>query len=243
MTYLDEAVKAAAEWLGGYQGWARKLLADAEPFIRADERAKAVKLVDDIEAAATDSYHGGEDERAEHIADAIADARSYLASHPTPADGYACVRCADTGLVERDGDNENVPCPDCTPDGPASPVLPEDDHPILLALREALGEELEQSEDWRNDEGEEFIPNDPSVEALGVTIADKVKPLLGASPVLGDEERERLKEKLTAEAEQAENTRSGHEVHGEGVAAEYAAGRAAGLRRAYSLAQGEERDA
>jgi hypothetical protein len=79
-----------------------------------------------------------------------------------------------------------------TPDGPASPVLPHDDHPILLALREALGDELEQAEDWRDDRGDEFTPNDPAVEALGVTVGDKLKPLLGASPVLGDEERERL---------------------------------------------------
>jgi hypothetical protein len=80
------------------------------------------------------------------------------------------------------------------PDGPASPVHPDDDDPVLLALREALGDELEQSEDWRNDEGEEFIPNDPAVEALGVTVCEKLKPLLGASPVLGDEEPERLEE-------------------------------------------------
>jgi hypothetical protein len=109
-----------------------------------------------------------------------------------------------------------------TPDGPASPVLPDDDHPVLLALREAVCEELD-SWGYRDEEGEALFAD--GCEAIAEAIAAKVKPLLGASPLLGDEERERL-------------MNIAHGLLGQGYH-EDPADAAAFLRK---LAQGEERD-
>ena len=44
-----------------------------------------------------------------------------------------------------------------------------------------------------------------------------------------------FKERLEDDAHHADQARSGHEAHGEGVAAEYMAGKAAGLRAALSV--------
>lgn len=74
--------------------------------------------------------------------------------------------------------------------------LLDDDGPVLLELREAIGDELEQQECWRNDDGEEFIPNDPAVEALANAVSDRVKAALAKDlrpqpPALDTEDRER----------------------------------------------------
>lgn len=60
----------------------------------------------------------------------------------------------------------------------------DEDGAVMLAIREALGDELEQSEDWSNLEGEEFIPNDPAVEVLGDRLCE------AARKALSDEEGE-----------------------------------------------------
>jgi hypothetical protein len=110
-----------------------------------DGPASPSKLIDGIEAAANDHYHGGEDERAEHISDAIDDARAAMASHPTP-DGEQ--RCGGNGLISITGEAvlghgtigvpESAPCPgcpDCTPDGPASPVLGDEEREPKLSTQ------------------------------------------------------------------------------------------------------------
>jgi hypothetical protein len=67
----------------------------------------------------------------------------------------------------------------------AAPVLTDDDHPILLALRTAVCEELEAC-GYLDEEGTPLHAD--GCEWIANEISDKVKLLLGASPVLGDEE-------------------------------------------------------
>jgi|GEM_PF-3631871 len=57
--------------------------------------------------------------------------------------------------------------------------LLDDDGPVLLELREAIGEEID-GRDWRTAEGGFLHPNDPEVEAAGNDVSDRVKSKLAA---------------------------------------------------------------
>jgi hypothetical protein len=65
--------------------------------------------------------------------------------------------------------------------------LLDDDSPILLAIRDAVGDEIEGDEDWRWD-GERPHPNDPCIEGLGDSVSDAArKALVAALATLSDE--------------------------------------------------------
>lgn len=125
MTYLDEAVQAALRQFGITDALARTVIKLAEPFIRADERSKL--------EAEIDGFIERNTMRSEDCGEVVA----VGALESFAEDSFACVAATASHP---------------TPDGPASPVL--GDEEVQVGRCMACGRLLDNEGVWCKDCGE-----------------------------------------------------------------------------------------
>jgi hypothetical protein len=205
MTYLDEGVERLM-WarLGLREDQARDVIGKLEPAVearietaRAEERAKleAQLLSDEAKGAVYDAYmryHNVREKTEKGWTTAILTAVvATLASHPTPdGEEEPCKTCGGSREVPRPepyiaDEPQYEPCPDCTPDGPASPVLGDEERlPDHLKGRPQILVSGTR-EDWEAVIQTLGYANNPAAEIPGIRldIKDQVDGgLIGGAP-------------------------------------------------------------